>query len=168
MAILPLHALYRRLGKHYPVVLLAMQFAVGTTITAGTLALITFYYDTSEHQFIELLLIGEAMTVVGLSIGMLKALPRTRPVKRWIAGAREPDQTTAAWDAAVNLPVRVYRRDVVAPSTSVALAASIACVAVLDLRWINVVPILAGGMIAVFYAALLQYFAIELGLRPKS
>jgi len=166
VAILALHVLYRRLGKHYPVVLLAMQFLVGTTITAGTLALITFYYDTSEHQFIELLLIGEAMTVVGLGIGTLKAAPRTRSVKCWIAGAQGPDETAAAWDAAMNLPVRMYRRDVGATFATVALAASIACVAVLDLRWVNVVPILAVAMIAVFYATLLQYFAIELGLRP--
>jgi adenylate cyclase len=166
MGILPLHALYRRLGRHYPVVLLAMQFSVGTVITAGTLALITFYYETSERQFLELLLIAEALTVSGLLVGFFKASPRVRPIKAWIAGARDEEQTAGAWDAAVNLPVRMYRHIVVVPSSAVAVTASIACVVVLDLRWTNVFPLMAGAMISVFYAALLQYFAIELALRP--
>src|ERR687891_631566 len=45
-------------------------------------------------------------------------------------------------------------------------AAFIAGVAILGLSWLAVFPFLAGAAVAVGYAAILHYLAIEAGMRP--
>lgn len=162
----PGHWLYRRVGKHYPAVFFLLQLSVGLFVTAGTLWVITFYYDASWEEFIDLLLIAEALTVAFLSVGYAKVIPRLRPVKAWINGVRDQRTTLEAWDAAVNLPIRVLRRDAWVPGLLVTSLASCAVVLVLDLSWWSAVPLIAGGLVASAYAAILQYFAIEVGLEP--
>jgi class 3 adenylate cyclase len=58
------------------------------------------------------------------------------------------------------------RREAWLPALLVFPAGAVLMVAVLDLSWINVLPLLAAGAVASAYAAVLQYFAIELGLQP--
>jgi adenylate cyclase len=166
MPLYPGHWLYRRVGKHYPVVFFLLQLSVGLFVSAGTLWLITFYYDASWSEFFDLLLIVEVLAISFLSIGFVKAIPRLRPVKAWINGARDRAATLAAWDAAVNLPIRVLRRDAWVPGLLVTPPAACAIVLVLDLHWTSLVPLLVLGAVGSAYAAILQYFAIEIGLEP--
>ena len=90
MPLFPSHWLYRRAGKHYPAVFFLLQLSVGLLVTAGTLWLITFYYEASAREFFDLLLIVEGLAVAFLSVGYVRAIPRLRPVKAWINGARGP------------------------------------------------------------------------------
>jgi adenylate cyclase len=166
MPLYPSHWLYRRVGKHYPAVFFLLQLSVGLFVSAGTLWLITFYYEASSSQFVNLLLIVEGLAISFLSIGYVKAIPRLRPVKAWINGARDRAATLAAWDAAVNLPIRVLRRDAWLPGLLVTPPAACAIVLVLDLHWSSLVPLLGLGLVGSAYAAILQYFAIEIGLEP--
>lgn len=165
MPMLPMGWLYRRLGKAYPVAFFALQLSIGTLVTAGSLWLVTFFYPAG-NSFWELLAITEALTVAGLSYGFFKALPRLRPLKRWIAGERDERASVQAWDAAVNLPARVFREDVGRALVLVGLPSVVAVVMVLDLGWTAFVPLLFAGAAAAVYAAVLQYFAIEMGMRP--
>jgi adenylate cyclase len=166
MPLLPVDWLYRRLGKHYPVAFFVLQLSVGLLVTAGSLGLVMLYYDASAGELLRLLGIVEALTLAGLSIGFARAVSRLRPIKAWINGQRDHDATLAAWDAAVNLPMRVLRRDAWLPALLVFPPAAVMAVLVLDLSWANLVPLLAAAAVASAYAAVLQYFAIELGLQP--
>ena len=164
--LVPVDWLYRRLGKHYPVAFFLLQLSVGLLVAAGSLGLVTLYYDASAGEVLRLLAIVEALTLAGLSIGFARAVPRLRPIKAWIDGRRDREATLAAWDAAVNLPIRVLRRDACLPATLVFPPAAVAAVLVLDISWSNLAPLLAAAAVASAYAAVLQYFAIELGLQP--
>ncbi len=164
--LLPVDWLYRRFGRHYPVAFFLLQLSVGLLVTAGSLGLVMLYYDASAGELLRLLAMVEALTVAGLSIGFARAVPRLRPIKAWINGERGHDATLAAWDAAVNLPIRVLRRDACLPAALVFPPAAVMTVLVLDLEWVSLVPLLAAAAVASAYAAVLQYFAIELGLQP--
>jgi adenylate cyclase len=166
MPLFPSHWLYRRAGKHYPAVFFLLQLSVGLLVTAATLWLITFYYDASTREFFDLLLIVEGLAVAFLSVGYVRAIPRLRPVKAWINGARDRPATLAAWDAAVNMPIRVLRQDAWLPGLLVTPPAACAIVLVLDLNWSALAALLAAGLVGSAYAAILQYFAIEVGLEP--
>src|SRR4051812_35658390 len=166
MPLFPSHWLYRRAGKHYPAIFFLLQLSVGLLVTAGTLWLITFYYEASGREFLDLLLIVEALAVAFLSVGYVRSIPRLRPVKAWINGARDRAATLAAWDASVNLPIRVLRRDAWLPALLVTPPAACAIVLVLDLNWSALAALLAAGLVGSAYAAILQYFAIEVGREP--
>lgn len=165
MPMLPMGWLYRRLGRAYPVAFFVLQLSIGTLVTAGALALVMQFYDF-HGQYWKLLAITEALTVAGLSFGFVRALPRLRPLKEWIAGARDERSSIEAWDAAVNLPARVFRDDVGRALVLVGLPSVVAVVLVLGLPWTAFIPLLFAGAAAALYAAVLQYFAIEVGMRP--
>src|SRR5436190_2650416 len=72
----------------------------------------------------------------------------------------------AGLDAAVNLPSRVFRRDIWLPCVLVGLPSVVAVMVVLHLGWTALVPLMVASVVAVLYAAVLQYFGIEIGMRP--
>jgi class 3 adenylate cyclase len=166
MPFLPMPWLYRRLGKAYPAAFFVLQLSIGTLVTAGTLLLVTRFYPATPREQITLLVISEALTVVALTLGFLKTVPRLRPLNAWIAGRRDHECSLRAWDAAVNLPSRVLREDFWLPCLLAGVPSVVAVVIVLDLRWTALFPLLAAGGVAVLYAAILEYFAIEIGMRP--
>jgi adenylate cyclase len=166
MPLVPVHWLYRRLRKHYPAVFFVLNLSVGLFVAAGTLWLITFWYEASGDEFLRLLLITEGLCIAFLGIGFVRVVPRLRPLKVWINGARSREATLAAWDAAVNMPIRVLLRDAWLPGLLVTPAVACAVIVVLDLGWSSLAPLIAVGFVASAYAMILQYFAIELGLQP--
>jgi class 3 adenylate cyclase len=169
MPLLPVNWMYRRLGRVYPAVFLLILLSIGTLVTAGTLLLVSLFYGPkkfSHRELIELLIITEALTVAGLSFGFIKAVPRVRPLKAWIMGARDERSSLAAWDSAVNLPIRVFKEDLTIALGVAGLPSVVAVILVADLHWSSFFPLLVVGGIAATYAAVLQYFAIEIGMRP--
>jgi adenylate cyclase len=166
MPLLPVGWMYRRLGKAYPVAFFVLQLSIGMLVSAGTLFLVTLLYEGARGEFWTLLAITEALTVVGLTYGLVRALRRLRSVRAWIGGRRDEPSTLAAWDAAVNLPARVFRQDAVLPLLLTGVPSVIAVVVIGDLPWTALLPLTIAGAVAVVYAAVLQYFAIEIGMRP--
>jgi adenylate cyclase len=168
MPLLPVNWMYRRLGRAYPAAFLVILLSIGTLVTAGTLALVSLFYDRQfdDRELIVLLIITEALTVLGLSFGFLRAIPRMRPLKAWITGARDERSSLAAWDSAVNLPIRVFKEDVTTALAVAGLPSVVLVIVVADLEWTSFFPLLVVGAVATTYAAVLQYFAIEIGMRP--
>ncbi len=158
--------LYRRLGRWYPGVFVTVELQTAFVVTIATLALYTFYYDAGREDSLTLLAIVLGLTAASVAFALARSYPRLRPVKAWIAGARGPDETIAAWRAAVGLPLELVRRDMLVPIVGVAGPASVAAVVVLGLNWLAFFPIFAGALIAIGYSGVLHYFAIEAGLRP--
>jgi adenylate cyclase len=161
----PLTSLYRKLGRHYPAVFVSLELPNAFVVAAGSVALFSFYYSLSKSEFLEVLAIVLGLTAVGVVSVLTRVLRRLRPLQAWIGGARSSEQTAEAWQLAVNMPMQLIRRDFLVP-VLVTLASVIASVAVLGLSWLAFFPITVGAFVAVGYAAILHYLALELAMRP--
>jgi adenylate cyclase len=161
----PLTWLYRKLGRRYPVVFVSLELPNAFVVTAAFVALFSFYYSLSRNEVLEVLAIALGLTGVGVGLVLARMLRHVRPLGAWIGGDRSPEQTAAAWRLAVNLPVILIRRDYYIPIL-VTVVAVIASIAVLDLSWLAFFPISIAAFIAVAYAVMLHYLALELAMRP--
>jgi adenylate cyclase len=158
--------LYRRLGKWYPGAFLTLELQSAFLVTAGTLALFTFYWDIPEGDFLIILAISLGLTAVAVAANLVRTYPLLRPISRWIAGERDERASAEAWAAAIGLPMDLIRRDMVLPFVIVVLPSTIAAVAILGLSWLTFFPFFFGASVAVGYGGLLHYLALELGMRP--
>jgi adenylate cyclase len=158
--------LYRKLGTLYPAAFLTVELQSALVVTAGTVGLFSFYYEAGTERFFQVLVVALFTTELALAWVLPRGYRRLRPVQRWIGGARGEEETTRAWAAAVGLPLEILRRDIPLPLLITVPAACVASVAILGLSWLAVFPFLAGAAVAVGYAAILHYLAIEAGMRP--
>ena len=161
-----LNRLYGRLGARYPAAFIIAELQSALVVTAATAGLITFYYDGDVDQFLAVVLIALALTELTIAITMLRTFPRLRPVREWIAGKRDPASTAKAWSRAVSLPLDLIRHDLPLAVITVVIPACAAATWVLGLSWYAFFPFLAASMVALGYAAILHYLAIEGGMRP--
>jgi len=157
---------YRRLGRRYPIVFVALELQAGFLVTGGTVLLLSLYYDGTAAEFGAILAITMSLTAVTLLYGFLRIKPRLAPVKDWIAGKRDPGATARAWSAAISLPLDVVRAEMLLPIAIVILPGCIAGIAILGLPWTAFFPLMAASLIAVGYGAILHYLTIEAGMRP--
>ncbi len=158
--------LYRKLGSFYPAAFLTVELQSALVVTAGTLVLLSFYYDGTKEQYLTVLAVALALTAFAIGIALVRTYPRLRPIQRWIAGDRSPDATARAWASAVGLPLDLLRRDLPVPVLGTVIPACVVGVAVLHLSWLAFFPLFAVSMVAVGYAAILHYLVIEAGMRP--
>lgn len=157
---------YRKLGSFYPAAFLTVELQSALLVTAATVGLFTFYYDSDGAELLQVLAVALALTALAIALVLPRTYRRLRPIQRWIAGARGPEETARAWSAAVGLPLELLRRDMPVPLALTVVPTCVAAVAILDLSWVTFFPILAGALVAVGYAAILHYLAIESGMRP--
>ena len=161
----PLTWMYRKLGRHYPGVFVTLELQSAFLIATGAVALFSFYYNLSSHQFLQVLGITLGLTAIGIGYVLVRVLRRLRPVKAWIGGERSSEQTAEAWHLAVNMPMELVRRDGLVPIL-VTVVAVVASMVVLNLTWLAFFPIAFAALLTVAYAATLHYLALELALRP--
>jgi adenylate cyclase len=157
---------YRRLGRRYPAAFICVELQAGFGITAGTVILLSFFYDGTAAEFGLVMLIALGLTALAILWGISRILPRLRPISAWIGGQRDPDSTARAWSAAVGLPLDLIRRDMLFPILAVVGPSCVAGVIVLDLPWTAIFPLLGAAMISVGYGAILHYLTVEAGMRP--
>ena len=163
-----LWSLYRRLGKRYPrLALLAglpFGYLTGLIATAGT----ALYVDMSIGEFVRLvaaswLLIWTAE--IGIDARMILRL--TKPVETWIAGARGPEDTVAAWETAAGLPLAFLRRRLLYAAVFPGLVAwAFYAVWELDLAASSAAIFVAASVLIYLYWVVLRFLAMELVLRP--
>ena len=158
--------LYRKLGSFYPAAYMTVELQSAFVVTAATVGLISLYYDASTDEFFEALAVVLALTALAVGYAMLCTYRRLRPIQRWIAGARDPEDTGRAWSAAVGLPLDLLRRDLPWPLVLTVIPSCAAAVALLELPWTSFFPFLIAAAVAVGYATILHYLAIEAGMRP--
>jgi adenylate cyclase len=158
--------MYRKLGARYPAVFIALELQSAFLIGIGAVALIGFYYDADSSDVLVVMAITCALTAVAIVIVLARIFGRIGPLSSWIAGDRGPAQTEQAWRVAVGLPLALIRRDLGFPVFGVAVPVSIAAVQLYGLTWFAFFPLLAGGLIALGYSAILHYLALELAMRP--
>src|SRR5688500_18978321 len=103
----PLSWAYRRLGRYYPRVFMALELQTVYPIILATYALFSFYYEGEVGQFFMLFGLTCAMAAASITIACIKTFPLLRPIDEWIAGARTERETAEAWAAAVSFPWRM-------------------------------------------------------------
>lgn len=158
--------LYRRLGRRYPAFFLTLELTTAFLITAGTLALFTFFYNAPTSEYLKTLAAVEGLTVLGVLLTLRRTYPRLVPIRDWIGGQREEDQTTRAWAAAIGLPLHLIKADIKIPTFVVVIPGCVAATYFLHLPWLSFFPLLAGSFIALGYSGILHYLAVEAGMRP--
>lgn len=158
--------LYRRLGGWYPLAFLAVELHTAQVIVAGTIVLVSFYYEGELSEYLQLMAIAAVLTEAAILATLYRVMPRLRQLRRWIVGERGAEQTRRAWAAAVGLPVFLVKRGLPIPVGISVVPICIAAILLLDLRWEAIFPILFGALVAVGYAAILHYLVVEAGMRP--
>jgi len=166
MAIGAMTRLYERLGRRYPFTFLAVELQSALLIVAGTLALITFYYEGSLSEYLLILAVALATTEASTLVALARARPLLGEIGDWIGGERGPRATERAWTAAISLPLRLVKRDLPAPVAVSATVTCVAGVAVLGLSAWSLIPLGAAAAISIGYAMVLHYLAVETGMRP--
>ena len=162
----PFDWLFRKLGPRYPKAFVTVELQAGFLVTAGTVALIGAFYGGSLRDYALMLAVALALTVGAIAYGLRRIYPMLAPISRWIAGERDPETTDRAWAAAVGLPVALIRPAMVWPVLGVVVPSCAAGVAIFDLSPLSLLPLLAAGLIAVGYGAILHHLTLELGMRP--
>src|SRR5262245_1801873 len=157
--------LYRKLGRSYPSAFIAVELQTAFLVAGGAVALFSFYYSVSSGDFLTILAITLALTAAGIGFVLVRMLRRLRPLTAWIGGQRSSEQTARAWRVAVDLPIKMVRRDFWVPFL-VTVITVIAAVAVLQLSWLAFFPIVIAGLLVTAYAGTLHYLALELAMRP--
>lgn len=166
MLFAPIEWLYRKLGPRYPRVFVTVELQAGFLVTGGTIALLAAYYDGSTRDFGMLLGIALALTAASIGLGLIRIYPRLGDISEWIGGRRDPESTERAWVAAVGLPLSLVRNELMLPVLSVVIPSCIAAVMIFELSWVSFFPLLAAGLVAMGYGAILHHLTIEVGMRP--
>ncbi len=166
MAVTPLRWAYRRLGRLYPRVFLVLELQTVYPVILGTYGLFSFYYDGTTEEFFTLFGITCGLAAIAIVIACMRTFPMLRPLERWISGERDDRATAEAWAAAISFPWRMIRTNAFVPAIIVVVPAAVISVLMLELSWPAVFPFIAGASVALGYASMLHYFALELGLRP--
>ena len=162
----PLTWMYRKLGARYPAAFLALELQTAFLIGIGAALLIGSYYEADRDAVLEVIALTCVLTAVAIAIVLRRIYARLGPLTSWIAGARGPAESEAAWRTAVGLPVELIRRDVGFPVFGVAIPVSIAATILYDLSWFAFFPLMLGALIALGYSAILHYLALEMAMRP--
>ena len=166
MAVTALRWAYRRLGRHYPRVFLVLELQTVYPVILGTYGLFSFYYDGDTGQFFILFGLTCALAAIAIVVACMRTFPMLRPLEAWIAGARDERSTTEAWAAAISFPWRMIRTNVFVPAFIVIVPSAVLSVVMLDLSWTAAFPFMVGSTVALAYASMLHYFALEIGYRP--
>jgi len=88
------------------------------------------------------------------------------PLIEWVRDGRDPDGAPAAWRQAVSLPRQMVVRNGFLPFAIVSAPTALYFAAELELPLYSAAIVLAAGLVAVAYAAVLHFFVSELFLRP--
>jgi class 3 adenylate cyclase len=159
--------LYRKLGRHYVRLALAVQFQFAYAVVAGGIALFSLFGDLTWHEQWRLLAVSAALVAVENLAAFTVASRLLRPSDPWLRGERTPENAVRAWRALAGLPLDFmrYRRALPVVFNVVPISAYA--------TWLLGLPffpsfffVCAGAAVVLLYGVLLRYFAIEIITRP--
>lgn len=163
----PLGWLYRRLGRRYPRVVLAVQYQFAHLVGAGGVGLLSLYQDMSTAQFLRILAVAQALVLVDNVFSLRATFCLIRPADPWLAGHRTAETAIAAWRALAGLPL-----DFLKALRFLWIGVSIFPITVFmyyELGSPGLATFLiltAGTAVVLMYGVFLRFFMTELLLRP--
>jgi adenylate cyclase len=158
--------LYRRLGRRYLTAIAGIEALSAMLIALGTIGVFRLYVEMSAAQFVRILVVTELLVVAGLVAGALWMRASWEPLRRWAAGERDGLDPAEVWRSGVSVPLDLVRRGEKMTIALVALPAAVFGTVELGLQWYAVPLLLLGSLVSIAYAAVLEFFASEVALRP--
>jgi class 3 adenylate cyclase len=162
-----LRFLYRKLGRHYPRLLLGVQYQFALLVGLAGIGLLRLYQDMSAAQFWRILAVAAVLVFIDNLISIKATFRLLRPAERWMSGDRSPETTVAAWRALAGLPLDFLRLLRFAWVGASIIPISVFIWFELDLKTAGTLLILmAGSAVVLLYGVFLRFFMTELILRP--
>lgn len=158
--------LYRRLGAGYFRLFAAFEVTSAMIVCLSTLGLFSLYEDMSTGQFLKVLAVSEACTLLALSYSLLNARRLASPLIGWVRAGKPGDRALEVWRRAVSLPREFVVVNGWTPFVMVALPLAVFFTLEFDLPLYSGLVVFAAAMVSVAYAAILHFFASEAFLRP--
>jgi adenylate cyclase len=159
--------LFVRLGRRYKLVFVVTQIPASVLVAIGVVGLLASYYHPSIADGVLIAVTTSLFTASGILLTLTRHRAWLDSIAEWDANGVPTDtDTVAAWDAAVNFPMRSFRRDSLT-TNAIAAIPSIAVIAVVLGLPPSAYPVLlAAGAIAAAYGTVLTYSIAEILLRP--
>jgi class 3 adenylate cyclase len=158
--------LYRRLGHRYLIAIGAIEAISAMLIALASLGVFSLYIDVSSGEFLRVLVVTELFVILGLALSVRSMKPKWEPLLRWVAGRREGLDPAEVWRSAISVPLDLVGHGQQFTFFVVALPAAIYATVALNLAWYAVPLLLVGSLVSIAYAAVLEFFAYEVALRP--
>jgi adenylate cyclase len=158
--------LYRRLGAGYFVLYLVFEVASAFLVCLATVGIFTLYTETSAGEFWRVASVAEGAVAVAVAYSAARAWKLTRPVVAWTRAGGPEENALEVWRCAVALPRRLVVANGWPPFAIVGVPVAVYSTLEFELPAYSALIIFAGSMVAVAYAAILNFFASELFLRP--
>ena len=158
---------YRRMGRHYRLAFPVAQGPSVVVIATIAVVLLASYYDATREDIVAIVLVAWASSLAALGLAMVRGRPYLARVMTWMESDEPtPQESTLAWDAATNFPMRSFRANAWFIGF-VSAGPPILYIAMrLDLPWTAVPVLLLAAVLPVAYATVLNYFTAELLMRP--
>src|SRR5438874_4520823 len=157
---------YARWGARYPKTALAIQFQASHFVVLAGVALLTIYRPMSDADFLRILVVTQALVLFDNLVALKLVYRLLRPVRAWLLGNRNMDQTVLAWRGLVDMPSEFVRRHWPFPVFLNTIPACVYITAELGLAASSFFALLAGALVVIAYGVMLRFFATELILRP--
>ncbi len=159
--------LYERLGRSYKLAFLATEIPAAVLIAVGFVAILSSFYRPSLADAVLIAVATSAFTAAGVGRAIWRQRGAMADFADWrLKTAPAAAETTVAWDAATNFPMRSFRRDSLATGSIAALPSVAVVVIVLSLPVGAYPVVLAAGVIAAAYGTILNYSIAEFLMRP--
>ena len=157
---------YRKLGRFYPPIAVALQFSVAHFVVLAGIGLLMLYQDMSAGDFWRIVCVTQILMLVENVFSTKLALCMMSPLRRWYRGDRGEAETVEAWQALAGLPYEHPRRWRLW-AVFLNLAPVSAYIAIeLELPWVSGLIIFVGAVLVLLYGLTLRYFLLEMVLRP--
>ena len=158
--------LYRRSGRRYLTVIAGIEVVSAMVITLASIGVFSLYVDVSPAEFLRVSLVAGAFMLLGLALSARAIWPRWEPLRRWVSGERDGLDPVDVWRSAISVPLDLVRLGERFTLWVVALPAAVFATVDLGLNWYAVPLLLVGSLVSIAYAAVLEFFASEVALRP--
>jgi class 3 adenylate cyclase len=159
--------LYERLGRRYKLVFLMTQEPAAMAVGTLAVLLLSSYYHPSTGDVFAMLGVMWASVVVAIGYAAWRGRPYLERVTAWQESEAPTDaESSAAWDAATNFPMRTFRANALWVGTIAALPTAACITAILGLDWTDTPIVLAAAILPTAYGTVLNYFIAELLMRP--
>jgi adenylate cyclase len=158
---------FRRFGRRYPRLIIALLFSVAHIVVAGGVWLLDLYVNLSDAQFWRILVVAEA--AVGLeNVAAIAIVWRLlAPADPWLRGAHDTRSALKAWRALAGAPLAFVRWGRAVPIVVNVVPISVFLTYELDVDfWPSFFILAAGAGVVLLYGVFLRFFGLELVLRP--
>jgi class 3 adenylate cyclase len=161
-----LRFLYRKLGRRYPRVVLAVQFQFAFVATAAGIAFLSLYQDMSLWDFLKLMIAVDILLAIENVVSLRFVFRMLRPADDWLRGDHRPSAAVRAWRTLADLPTEYLHRRKLTPVVSTALPWCVYATWELGLQWYSFFILLAGSGVTMLYGVAARYFLMDLSMRP--